>query len=69
MTHFIIRATHHYYGPTTRTVTVMDDETGHEMTFATREAARAKIAEMDGKPYRQQNNEYGRPTLRVRKVD
>ena len=69
MTHYIIRATHHYYGPSSKTVTVQDRLGYDDATFATREAAKAHIEALDAADYRLDHNESSRPTHRIRKVD
>jgi hypothetical protein len=59
-----IRQTRHYYGP--RDVKgYVTDERGDDLTFGTRAAATAAVAEMEEGVYHLSHNESGRPTYRV----
>lgn len=53
-----------YYGPRTEATTLTDGMNQPE-TFATREAAEARIEELDAEPYQTAHNESGRPEYRI----
>ena len=64
---YIIRETHHYYGPSSKTETVQDRLGYDDATFASREEAKAHIAALTEGDYRLDHNECCRPTYRIRK--
>ena len=62
---YYITETREFYGPRYET-TVLCDYFGGPETFETREAAEARIAELDAAPYTTAHNESSRPDYAVK---
>lgn len=61
-----ITETREFYGPSKRKG-VLEDIQGNPETFATKEAALARIEELDNQPYYTSHNESGRPVYKIKK--
>lgn len=61
---FAIRQTRHFYGPRTQKSLLIDDD-GRELRFATRGAAQAYIETLQEQVYYTAHNESSRPEYRV----
>ena len=61
---YVIKQTREFYGPRTERSLVLGEDF-MALTFATRKAAKAWIAEAYGERYYQAHNEYGRPDYKV----
>ncbi len=62
-----IKETREYYGPKTETRTLCD-YFGEALVFADRDAAAAKVAELDAAPYTAAHAEAGRPSYKIVKA-
>ena len=62
-----ITETREYYGPREETATLVD-YFGEPETFASADAAKARIAELEEGRYTTAHNESSRPTYRVKRV-
>jgi hypothetical protein len=67
MSRYVIRETRHYYGPSKRTATVMDDN-GQEMVFQTWGEANRHAKELRESARELGHNESSYPTYHVLKV-
>ena len=61
---YLVKETREFYGPK-KTAELVTDYWGDPETFPTREAAQARIAELDAAPYFASHNESSRPEYSV----
>jgi hypothetical protein len=66
---YVIVVSREFYGPATRKSLYLRDDGQSARKFATRDAAKAFISDLDGETYHLAHNESGRASYKIARID